>query len=75
MLAGAVCLCEASTLTPGRSTAAAAAAAARAADGLTAGTVTGVQLAQGRSLTAGLQVEPTSGNWGAYVLARPHCEA
>lgn len=38
------------------------------------GTITGVQLAQSRTATAALQVEPATSSWSAYVLVRPHCE-
>jgi hypothetical protein len=37
----------------------------------TGGSITGVQLSQGRSVTAGLQVEPGTSSWAAFVLARP----
>jgi hypothetical protein len=35
------------------------------------GTVTGVQLAQCRTATAPMQVEPGTASWAGYVLVRP----
>jgi hypothetical protein len=38
------------------------------------GSITGVQLAQSRTATANMQVEPSTSSWAAYVLVRPYTE-